>query len=90
MSINLNWTKGTPSNSGLYFVAIKLGDAAGVYDFVHWEDGSWKGLEFGQVIAYVDIQTFKNSLDVNWPDEASIHYNSQDLPQNDSDLWSEV
>ena len=36
MGIDLNWKNGNPRKNGLYFVAVKLGDAAGVYDFLAW------------------------------------------------------
>lgn len=90
MSIDLNWQKGTPSEEGLHFVAVKLGQAAGVYDFLYWNGESWESLDFGHVIAFVSLQDFKNSLDVKWPDDSEIKYDSKDLPNDDSELWSEV
>ncbi|EKM16322.1 TPA: hypothetical protein ACOJRH_004605 [Vibrio harveyi] len=61
MSIELNWEKGLPSFVGMYFVAVKLGPAAGVYDFAQWNGSAWELQIEGDIIAYVDIQEFKNS-----------------------------
>jgi hypothetical protein len=89
MSIVVKWQKGTPSEEGLHFVAVKLGEAAGVYDFLFWDGKSWESLDFGHVIAFVSLQKFKNSLDIKWPDDSEIQYNPKNLPSDDSELWSE-
>jgi hypothetical protein len=89
MSISLGWKKGIPSKDGLYFVAVKLGEAAGTYDFQHWNGEAWESLDFGHVIAFVSIQDLKNALDIKWPEDSDIVYKSKELPGDDSELWSE-
>lgn len=89
MSIELNWKRGNPSEEGLYFVAVKLGEAAGVYDFLYWNGEMWESLEYGHVAAFVNLQEFKNSLDVKWPENSDIDYKPRQLPNDESELWSE-
>ncbi|WP_250156208.1 hypothetical protein [Vibrio alginolyticus] len=89
MSIELNWEKGLPSFVGMYFVAVKLGPAAGVYDFAQWNGSAWELQIEGDIIAYVDIQEFKNSLDIKWPEDVGIERELQQLSEDDSELWSE-
>ncbi|CAH1531033.1 conserved hypothetical protein [Vibrio harveyi] len=89
MSIELNWEKGLPSFVGMCFVAVKLGPAAGVYDFAQWNGSAWELQIEGDIIAYVDIQEFKNSLDIKWPEDVFIQRELQQLSEDDSDLWSE-
>ena len=89
MSIELSWQKGAPSEEGFHFVAVKLGEAAGTYDFLNWNGEAWENLNNGNVIAYVSLQEFKNSLDIKWPVDSEIAYKSKELPSDDSDLWSE-
>ncbi|WP_254619924.1 hypothetical protein [Vibrio metschnikovii] len=89
MSIELNWKKEQPSFVGLYFVAVKLGPAAGVYDFAEWNGSAWELQIEGDIIAYVDIQEFKNSLDIKWPEDVVIKRDAKKLPEDDSELWEE-
>lgn len=89
MAIDLQWKTGSPSNIGLHFVAVKLGVAAGTFDFLTWSGESWEGLEHGAVIAFASLQDLKNALDIKWPEESELNYQSRKLPQNDSDLWKE-
>lgn len=89
MTGQLNWQKGTPGEEGLHFVAVKLGEAVGVYDFLNWDGESWEALDSGNVIAFVRLQDFKNALDIQWPEDSDIAYKPKDLPGGDSELWSE-
>ena len=89
MSTELNWKTGNPPETGLHFVAIKLGPAAGVYDFMEWDGTHWVSDTQSEVIAYVTIQELKNSLDIKWPDDDSKEYEAKNLPNDDSELWSE-
>lgn len=89
MTIEVSWQKGTPSSEGLYFVAVKLGEAAGTYDFLNWNGEAWENLDYGDVIAFVSLQDFKNSLEIKWPEASEIAYKPKELPSDDSDLWSE-
>lgn len=90
MSIELNWKEGSPSLIGLYFVAVKMGPAAGVYDFVQWNGSDWDILISGDIIGYVDIQELKNSLNIKWPESDNVPRARCQLPEDDSDLWTEV
>lgn len=90
MSLDLKWETETPEQAGLYFVAIKLGEGAGVYDFLTWNNDCWEQLDSGKVIAFISLQDFKNSLDIKWPVDSAINYKSRELPQDDSELWSET
>ena len=67
----LDWKKDKPAYKGLYFVAIKYGEGAGIYDFITWDGVSWDAEYEGEVIAYVDIQHLKNSLNIAWPESDS-------------------
>lgn len=89
MAIELSWHKGNPSEEGLHFVAVKHGEAAGTYDFLNWNGEAWEGLDFGDVIAFVRLQDFKNSLDIEWPERSEIAHKPKELPSDDSELWSE-
>jgi hypothetical protein len=89
MSIQLTWQKGNPTLSGLYFVAIRLGDGAGVYDFLNWSNGHWENLEAGNVIGFVNLQDFKNSLDIIWPEDTEIDYKPRNL-EGEHNLWDET
>lgn len=89
MSIELNWQKKLPSLVGLYFVAIKLGPVAGVYDFAQWNGTEWELQTEGEVMGYVDIQEFKNSLDIKWPGEPVRVNSGQKSSGDNSELWSE-
>ena len=89
MAIDLKWNAGLPEQTGLYFVAVKLGEAAGVYDFLVWNGESWEDLAHGQVIAFIGLQDFKNSLDINWPVESTLSYQARELGKSDSELWRE-
>ena len=89
MTIELSWQKGQPSEEGLYFVAVKLGEAAGTYDFLNWNGEAWENLDYGNVVAFVSLQYFKNSLDIEWPEDSEIGYKPKELSSDDSDLWSE-
>ena len=89
MSAELKWSKGKPSEIGLYFVAVQYGDAAGVFDFIAWDGENWDCNSNENVIAYLSLQDFKNQLDIKWPVSETVEYSSQKLPRDD-DLWSEV
>jgi hypothetical protein len=89
MSIELNWKTGNPSETGLHFVATKLGPAAGVFDFLEWDGTRWLSDSPSEVVAYATLQELKNSLDIKWPGNETVEYESKTLPDNDSELWSE-
>ena len=89
MSIELSWQKGTPSEEGYHFVAVKLGEDAGTYDFLNWNGEVWENLDNGNVIAYISLQEFKNSLDIKWPEDSEIAHKYKELSSDDSDLWTE-
>lgn len=89
MAIELDWEVGNPSLPGLYFVAVKMGEYAGVYDFMVWDGKTWESDHPVNIIAFVDIQKFKNALNVKWPIEESLDYQSSALSVREDDLWSE-
>lgn len=89
MTVELNWQEGVPSEKGPHFVAVKLGEATGIYDFLNWNGEVWENLDYGSVIAFVSLQHLKNSLDIKWPEDSEVAYKSRELPSEDSDLWSE-
>ncbi len=89
MSTELNWKAGNPDETGLHFVAVKLGPAAGTYDFLEWDGTHWVSDTQSEVIAYITIQELKNSLDIKWPGDESADYETRTLSGDDSELWSE-
>ncbi|MBJ7554879.1 hypothetical protein [Marinomonas spartinae] len=86
----LPWKFDTPDTPGLYFVAFKLGPAAGVYDFLLWNGDSWETDLQGQVIAHVSAYTLKDALDIQWPETLKLEYKRKNLPEPDDELWSEA
>lgn len=90
MRTELSWEFDAPKQSGIYFVAIKLGPAAGVYDFLLWSGSKWETDQKGKVIAHVAANTLKEALDIPWPENREINYERKPLPESDDDLWSEA
>ena len=91
LPIKLNWKYKQPSLLGLYFVAVKYGEGAGVYDFLEWDGKKWNTNYAGEVVAYVDLQDFKNSLEVEWPGAdsgARGKQKSKKISSDDSEPWS--
>ncbi len=89
MSTKLAWNYENPKQPGIYFAAIKLGPAAGVYDFLLWSGCEWETDQKGLVIAHIDASTLKNSLDISWPEDIKIEYERKPLSKSDEDLWVE-
>lgn len=65
--IVLKWNTGHPDLVGLYFVAVKYGSGAGEFQFARWEGENWELQPEGEVEAFIDIQSFKNQLNIRWP-----------------------
>ena len=86
--IILNWCSGKPNLTGLYFVAVKYGEAAGEFQFAEWNSENWELQTKGEVIAYIDIQSFKNQLNIQWPEVVQIV--SESSKSIDGSLWEEV
>lgn len=63
----LKWNKGKPYLKGLYFVAVKYGAGAGEFQFARWAGEKWELHPEGEVEAFIDIQSFKNQLNIRWP-----------------------
>lgn len=63
----LTWNMGQPDLVGLYFVAVKYGACAGEFQFARWEGEKWELQPEGEVEAFIDIQSFKNQLNIQWP-----------------------
>ncbi|GAA6167564.1 hypothetical protein [Sessilibacter corallicola] len=89
MSKNLAWIKSDPKVPGIYLAAIKLGEAAGVFDFLVWSGEQWETDEGGEIIAHVDVNTLKRQFDIPWPETTEIKYKNKLDEVNDSDLWEE-
>jgi len=85
--IVLKWNTGHPDLVGLYFVAVKYGSGAGEFQFARWEGENWDLQPAGDVEAFVDIQSFKNQLSVQWPNSTK---ELSDGKKPDKDLWEEV
>ncbi len=86
---SLKWKTGTPKIEGLYFVALKLGEAAGHYDFLNWSDNSWE-LDYEQeVIAFIDYSDFISQLNIEWPEGQPDISAPESLPPDD-ELWEEA
>lgn len=84
----LNWRIGEPELVGLYFVAVKYGEGAGEFQFVEWNGSSWALEANSHVLAFIDIQSFKNQLSVKWPDSEKAECNSRKVTE--SAPWEEV
>ena len=63
----LKWNKGKPYLDALYFVAVKYGAGAGEFQFARWVGEKWELHPEGEVEAFIDIQSFKNQLNIRWP-----------------------
>lgn len=86
MPKNLAWIKSNPKVPGIYLAAIKLGKAAGVFDFLVWSGEQWETDESGEIIAHVDVNTLKQHFDIIWPETTEIEYQNK---LDDSNLWEE-
>ena len=67
--IILDWEYGTPSEEGMYLVAVKHGESAGFQEFVSWQNGAWALENGGEVIAYIGIESLNQQLVIQWPKE---------------------
>lgn len=85
--IVLKWNTGQPDLVGLYFVAVKYGAGAGEFQFARWDGEKWELQPNGDVEAFVDIQSFKNQLSVQWPNSTKEPSAGK---KPDQDLWEEV
>ncbi|EGR2183702.1 hypothetical protein HJ171_19015 [Vibrio parahaemolyticus] len=89
MKTTLNWKKGTPPTPGIYFVALKLGQSIGRYDFMLWSGEVWETDQQVEIIAYVDADDIKTALSPEWPENSDRELpqtNKKDLP---NDIWVE-
>lgn len=89
MPIKLDWETGNPKKPGIYFVAMKLGPAAGFYDLILWSGQQWETDTQGDVIAHIDAEGLKAALNIQWPQAEEVAYHPRTLSDNDQDLWSE-
>lgn len=85
----LNWEKGIPDKEGMYFVAVELGPAAGVFDFAEWTDNTWCKNVHGEVVAFIDVGSLINQLSIKWPIADNLDYEIKKLSDED-EPWSEV
>lgn len=90
MHTELPWEFELPTKPGIYFVAVKLGPAAGVYDFLLWSGNQWETDQKGQVIAHVEANRLTGVLDIVWPEKSSIKYPKKPDTETDDDLWTEA
>lgn len=80
----LQWNSGQPDLIGLYFVAVKYGSAAGEFQFCNWNGASWELNPEGEVEAFIDIQSFKNQLNIQWPKISNKRAHDKEIS------WEEV
>ncbi len=73
---------------GLYFVAVQYGPGAGVFDFATWNGRTWVLKTEGNVVAFMEAQSFKNQLDIQWPSAEVESYSAKSGEIDDS--WEEV
>ena len=85
----LNWKQGNPTELGMYFVAVELGRAAGVFDFVEWNGDAWEDCMQGDVVAFIDVGSFISQLSIDWPFVDKINYQSDRIFDGE-DPWIEV
>jgi len=80
----LQWNQGQPELQGMYYAAVKYGEAAGIFEFVTWDGNQWNLDNPGEVIAFIDLGSLKNQLNVQWP-------NTPPQPiSGDLNQWEEV
>ncbi|TOH03341.1 hypothetical protein CGI90_24625 [Vibrio parahaemolyticus] len=73
----------------MYFVALKLGQSIGRYDFMLWSGEVWETDQQVEIIAYVDADDIKTALSPEWPENSDRELpqtNKKDLP---NDIWVE-
>ncbi|WP_308366435.1 MULTISPECIES: hypothetical protein [unclassified Microbulbifer] len=63
----IEWKEGVPSLEGLYFIAVRMGPAAGCYDFANWNGSSWEKNIEGDVVAFCDAGSFIQQISIKWP-----------------------
>ncbi|WNO08881.1 hypothetical protein [Teredinibacter sp. KSP-S5-2] len=74
--IILDWDYGTPTLEGLYYAAVKHGEGAGFLEFIEWRNCKWELTNGGEVVAFIDIESFTNQLRIQWPKPAPQPSNS--------------
>ncbi|EGU57653.1 hypothetical protein VINI7043_07565 [Vibrio nigripulchritudo ATCC 27043] len=90
MSDSLDWKYGKPEVAGIYFVAIKLGEGIGRYDFLLWSGREWETDQKAEIIAFVDADEVKRVLNPKWPEKVEgVSYNST-ISDSDGELWEEA
>jgi len=87
----INWFKNNPSQIGLHFVAIKYGEGAGTYDFLHWDGNKWLTDYDGNVIGYTTLDGLIRDLPIEWPENNSEEVKVEKSIDLDADkLWDEM
>ncbi|WP_444916367.1 hypothetical protein [Microbulbifer sp. JMSA003] len=82
----IEWKDGNPSLEGLYFVAVKMGPAAGCYDFANWNGVSWEKSIEGSVIAFCDIGSFIQQISIKWPFADNVNIDFKPTPGGESEF----
>ena len=90
IEVNLDWERGTPKLTGLYFVAIQYGVGAGVFDFIEWNGNSWAIENNGEVVAFIDIQSFMKQFSIKWPSVATQPFSKSKPASYEGEPWEEV
>ena len=78
-----------PPYVGEYFVAVKYPVGLGTYDLMPWDGEKWVIGYTGEVVGWVTLQDFMNSIKAGWPewDECDI---SKSSGSDDADEFVEV
>ncbi len=83
---NVIWQKPTQDMpyEGEYFVAIKNHIGLGVYDLIQWNGKNWEFDYTGDVVGWVTLQDFMNTIKAGWPEWAATDLgNLSDLDSAD-------
>ena len=85
---NVAWQKPSADMpyEGEYFVAIKNHAGFGVYDLVRWDGKDWQFDYTGEVVGWVTLQDFMNTIKAGWPEWDATNLGNTKDPGNPEDF----
>lgn len=57
-----------PPYESQFFVAVKYPNGLGIYDLLPWDGEKWVMGYTGQIVGWVTLQDFMNSIKAGWPE----------------------
>ena len=83
---NVDWQRPdkTPPYESQFFVAVKYPNGLGTYDLLSWDGKAWQFDYTGEVVGWVTLQDFMNTIKAGWPEwDATDLSNAKDPGEPD-------